>query len=52
MNDMADYRMKNGNDDWSWRTISISARKVLKSGDPKVQFVQDFMREECKALFH
>lgn len=52
INDMADHRSRNSSNDWSWRTITISAKDVFASGDPKVEIVEDFMREECRALFH
>lgn len=52
MEDMVDYKLKNGNDNWSWRTITVSASLILKKGDPKLFLVEEFMREECKKLFH
>lgn len=50
--DLAGYSFKNGNDDWSWRTIRISAREVLEKGEPKVQMTEECMRAECRKLFH
>ena len=52
MDDMAEYRENNGNGNWSWRTVQIPAREVFAKGDPHVDIVEDFMREECKTLFH
>jgi len=52
MGDMAGYSFKNGNDDWKWRTISISAREVLEKGEPKVQLTEECMRSECRKLFY
>lgn len=52
MEDMAEYRVNNGNKDWKWRTINISSREVLTKGDPQVDLVEDFMRNECRMLFH
>jgi tRNA(Arg) A34 adenosine deaminase TadA len=52
MEDMTDYRIKNGNDEWKWRTISIPAREVLAKGEPKVMLIEEFMRDECRQLFH
>ena len=52
MEDMANYKLKNGNGDWSWRTINVSASQILDKGDPKLFFIEEFMREECKKLFH
>ena len=50
--DMAGYSFKNGNDDWNWRTIRISAREILEKGEPKVQMTEECMRSECRKLFH
>lgn len=52
LNDMIDYGTQKGNDDWSWRTINIKASKIIEKGDPKLFLVEEFMREECKNLFH
>jgi len=50
--DMAEFRSKNGNEVWKWRTINISASEVLSKGEPKLHVVGEFMREECRKLFH
>ncbi|MEK6846815.1 MAG: nucleoside deaminase [Nanoarchaeota archaeon] len=50
--DMADYRKNNENQDWSWRTIDISAKEILQKGEPKPHLIEEFMREECRKLFH
>ena len=50
--DIAGYSFKNGNDDWQWRAIRISAREVLEKGEPKVGMTEEFMRAECRKLFH
>jgi tRNA(Arg) A34 adenosine deaminase TadA len=52
MNDMDEHRTNNGNSHWSWRTVSIPAREIFAKGDPKIEIVEDFMREDCRALFH
>lgn len=52
MEDMRDYHLKNGNEEWKWRVIHISAREVLAKGDPKLEIVEGFMRDECHTLFH
>ena len=52
MEDMADYRIRNGNEDYQWRTIHIPAREVLAKGEPKLEIVEEFMRDECRSLFH
>ena len=52
MEDMIDYKFKKGNNDFTWRTVDIPASEVLQKGDPKLFLVEEFMREECKKLFH
>lgn len=52
LEDMIDYRIKNGNYNRTWRTIDIPASKILEKGDPKLFLIEDFMRKECKKLFH
>jgi tRNA(Arg) A34 adenosine deaminase TadA len=52
MEDMADYSAKNGNEEYKWRTIRISAKEILAKGDPKIEIIEEFMRDECKNLFH
>lgn len=56
--DMADYSIKNGNSDWKWRVIKISAAEILNKAFDKqgrkqtTELVEEFMREECRSLFH
>ena len=52
MADMMDYRTRNGNVEWSWRTITMPSALIAEKGDPKIVIVGEFMREECKTLFH
>lgn len=52
MEDMREYHLKNGNEEWKWRVIRIPAREVLTKGDPQLEIIEDFMRDECRALFH
>ncbi|MBI2034030.1 MAG: nucleoside deaminase [Candidatus Liptonbacteria bacterium] len=52
MEDMADYHLKNGSEEYKWRTINIPAREVLAKGEPKVEIIEEFMRDECRNLFH
>lgn len=52
MDDMADYRSSYGNGDWSWRTLHIPAREIFAKGDPHVKIIEDFLRDECRELFH
>lgn len=35
----------------SWRQINIPCRYVLEKGEPKLELVEEFMREECLKLF-
>lgn len=34
-----------------WRLIGIPTDFILGKGEPKLELVQEFMREECKKLF-
>ncbi len=52
MEDIKEYGIKNGNNEFKWRIIDIHASKVLEKGNPKLLIVENFMRDECKALFH
>jgi tRNA(adenine34) deaminase len=51
MSDMDEHRSGNTEKNYSWRTVAIPAREIFEKGDPKVEVVEDFMRDECKALF-
>jgi len=50
--DMAEFRARFGNRDWTWRTVDLAARTVLTSGEPKLFLCEGFLREECRELFH
>jgi len=50
--DISNYSLKNRNAEWKWRVINIPAREILSRGDPKVEIVEEFMRDECCSLFH
>ena len=50
--DTAEYAAKHGNDDFKWRVVNIPAKQIFESGNPKVEYVEGFMREECKKLYH
>lgn len=52
INDMAEFRLKFGNSEWTWRTVDIAARAVLDHGEPKLFLVEGFLRDECRELFH
>ncbi len=52
MSDMVEYSLANKNDKLVWRTVPISAAEVFAKGEPKVELVGGFLREECKKLFH
>lgn len=49
--DMDTYRASDKSER-SWRTIAIPAREIFEKGTLRVEIVEGFMREECKALFH
>jgi tRNA(Arg) A34 adenosine deaminase TadA len=46
------YRDLRGNSQWRWRVINVPAKAIATQGDPVVELVGGFMREECLALFH
>ncbi|MGD0728453.1 MAG: nucleoside deaminase [Candidatus Micrarchaeaceae archaeon] len=52
ISDMHNYRIKNANDKWLWRTINISAKKIIEKSDTKPFVVENFMRKKCRNLFH
>jgi len=52
ISDMAEFRKKFGNPEWTWRTVDVAAKAILKNGDPKLFLVEGFLREECRELFH
>lgn len=50
--DMAEYRKKKGNKNYTWKTLDIPARKIFAIGEHKVKMIEGILREECKNLFH
>ena len=36
---------------FAWRTIDIPCSKVLEKGEPKLELVEAFMKDECIKLF-
>lgn len=50
--DMAEYRKKNANNNYTWKTLNISAREIFNIGDHKVELIEGVLRDECKNLFH
>lgn len=52
LQDMIDYCGRNGNREWTWRTINITAAEIIAKGEPKLELIEGFMRSECKKLFH
>lgn len=52
LNEDMDAYSASGESERSWRTIAIPAREIFEKGSPRVEVVEGFMREECKALFH
>lgn len=52
LQDMIEYRERAGNRSFSWRTIDVTALEIIQKGSPKVEVYGEFLREECKLLFH
>lgn len=50
--DMEEHRARHGNETWSWKTLLIPAREIFAQGNPPANIVEDFMRDNCKKLFH
>ena len=50
--DMKNYRVKNGNEKYLWRTIEIPCAEIVRKSTEKIPIVKDFMRDECIELFH
>jgi tRNA(Arg) A34 adenosine deaminase TadA len=50
--DMAEFRTRFGNPDWTWRTVDISSRTIIDQGDPKLFLIEAFLQDECRTLFH
>lgn len=50
--DMKEYRKKNSNHYYLWRTIDIPSMTIFSKSTEKIEVVKDFMRKECIALFH
>ena len=42
---------QNLNSKFTWRQIDIPCKYILSKGDPKLELVGEFMREECNQLF-
>lgn len=52
MTDMEDYARIHTNVDYSWRLIKFRCSEIVKRGEPRLEVVEDFMRDECIRLFH
>lgn len=50
--DMKRHRQKRSNSKYLWRTIDISAFEIVRKSTEKIALTKDFMRSECKKLFH
>src|SRR5579875_1725652 len=50
--DMKDFRLQSQNETWSWRTIDIPAKMIIEKSPYQLELIEDYMREECRKLFH
>lgn len=50
--DMKNYRLKNNGSPYLWRTIDITCEEIINKSTEKMEVIKDFMRDECKNLFH
>jgi tRNA(Arg) A34 adenosine deaminase TadA len=46
------YRDSHSNPQWRWRVIDVPAQTIALKGDPVVEVIAGFLRDECVALFH
>lgn len=49
--DMEKHRRKHANYHYLWRTINIPCKEIFNKSTEKIEWVKDFMREECVKLF-
>ena len=52
IHDMTEYAIKYGTSRYAWRTVDVPALTILERGDPPIIVTGEFMREECRKLFH
>ncbi|MDO8590632.1 MAG: nucleoside deaminase [bacterium] len=52
LQDMIAYRLEKGSRKWSWRTIDVTTAEIVAKGEPKLEIVEGFMRDNCLELFH
>lgn len=52
MEDMREYALAHANPNYTWRTVDTPAKDIFERGDPGLIYVPEFMREECRKLFH
>lgn len=52
MEDMTDYAEQNSNEQYVWRTIKIKASEVIDKAPDQPWIIEEFMRDECRKLFH
>ncbi len=52
MEDMRDYATTHPRGNFVWRTLDIKANDIAEKGNPKIEIVGPFMRDECLKLFH
>lgn len=50
--DMRSYRLANTSSPYLWRTIDIDCTEIIQKSTEKIELIKDFMRDECKLLFH
>jgi tRNA(Arg) A34 adenosine deaminase TadA len=51
LQDGLDYSRAHSTDRVLWRQIALPCKDVLAAGNPKLELVEGFLREECTALF-
>lgn len=51
LEDALEYAKSKVSKEFTWRQINIKCKDILLNGDPKLELVEGFMREDCKNLF-
>jgi len=49
--DAFEYAKSKSSEKFTWRQINIKCKEVLSKGEPKLELIEKFMREDCKKLF-
>ncbi|MDP2925592.1 MAG: nucleoside deaminase [Nanoarchaeota archaeon] len=51
LEDALEYAKSKATRKFTWRQINIKCKDILLKGDPKLELIEKFMREDCNKLF-